>query len=296
MLLEDVPVVVAVASGKGGVGKTRIAADLARTLNRQGNTVGLLDADISTPNILQEVAGEDFDVSQARLSDGERLLSVEVDGIHLFSQGLHLDDDVALLRGGGWRAESITNYIHTVDWPDETTHIVVDSPPGNGTEIQTVLAEAAPDYGFIVTTGANHSVRDARRTHELFIDADLPHTVIANMRRVELRPDWDGIREGVVDEVDGVGESRAETIVDILKRRSTAPSHSTTTASTSRTESTQTWSRTCRSRPMRHVAKMYCWMQLLRFPNQRRQNHERNGPSHCERFCRASSPGCERKS
>lgn len=214
--LTDVPTTVVVASGKGGVGKTQISIDLAKALAAEGHTVGLLDADVSTPNAPEALAGEAFDFDGHPLSDGEHYLPVEADGVHVFSQGLELKDGVALLHGDDWKAEAMHIYVHTVDWPADTEYVIVDSPPGNGSEVQLVIAELEPEYGFLVTTGAAHSARDTRRTHELFVDAGVGHSVIANMRTAAFDLDYDAIRARVTD-IHGIGEAKAADVIDAVR-------------------------------------------------------------------------------
>lgn len=219
MKLSSVPTVVAVASGKGGVGKTTVATDVAKVLRDGGNTVGMVDADVSTPNSFEVLGGEDVDVSDQRLSTHDSLIPPVVMGIQLASQGIVLPDDVPVLRDGEWRASAVADYIENVEWSDDTDVVVVDTPPGTGEEIQTIAAAAPPDYGVIVTTPHPSSVRDARKTHEFFEQAEVEHSTIINMAYI---PAADVVHHVIGDadftEIDKVGDSINESVVSMIEK------------------------------------------------------------------------------
>lgn len=214
MRLEDVPLVIATASGKGGVGKTTIATDLARTYSDMGLTAGLIDADISTPNSVEVVGGEGVDTSDQRLSDEDSMIPPEVNGVHIITKGLVLPDDVPVMGGARFRAETVMDYIEHVEWPDSMDVVVIDTPPGTGEEIQTVAAAAPPDYGFVITTPHPSSIRDATKTHEFFKDAEIPHSAVVNMAYIpgenvvtHATDGWD------YSGINGVGEATAEAVI-----------------------------------------------------------------------------------
>lgn len=220
MRLEDVPLVVATASGKGGVGKTTVATDLARTYSEMGMTAGLIDADISTPNSVEVVGGEGVDVSSQRLSNEDSMVPPEVNGVHIITKGLVLPDDVPVMGGAQFRAETVMDYIKHVEWPDDTDVVVIDTPPGTGEEIQTIAAAAPPDHAFVVTTPHPSSIRDATKTHEFFKEADIKHSAVVNMAYIP----GESVVEHVTDEWDysdisGVGDATAETVVESLKEQ-----------------------------------------------------------------------------
>lgn len=217
MKLDDVPRTVAVASGKGGVGKTTVASDLARAAQERGYTVGLIDADISTPNSPEVVGGEELDMESQRLSTRDAIVPPEVEGIQLVSQGVVLPDDVPVLRDGTWRAEAVADYIGHVEWKDGTDLVVIDTPPGTGEELQVIAAEAPPTHAFVVTTPHPSSVRDATKTHEFFEQAGIPHEAIVNMAYIP-KEDIATHAYGGVDftQVQQVGDARAEEIEALL--------------------------------------------------------------------------------
>jgi len=218
MKLEDVPVICLVASGKGGVGKTTVSSDIARTAKRLGANVGSVDTDISTPNSPEVVGAEEQDLSGQRLSTGDALVPPEVNGIQLASQGTVLPDDVPVRRDGSWRAEAVADYIENVEWDDGTDIVVIDSPPGTGEELQVVAAAAPPDQAFVVTTPHPSAVRDATKTHEFFKQADIDHELIVNMAHI---PRNDVIQHvfGGADfgEVSGVGEATVDAIEEMFR-------------------------------------------------------------------------------
>lgn len=217
MKLQDVPYIVLVASGKGGVGKTTVASDIARQATEHVDGVGFIDADISTPNSLQVIGGEEVDISDERLSSSDSLVPPEVDGVQLVSQGLVLPDDVPVLRGAEWRAEAVADYIQNVEWADNTEVIVIDSPPGSGEELQVVASAVPLDYAYVVSTPHPSAVRDATKTHEFFNQADVPHSGVLNMSEIGSADIIDhATADADFTDIDGVGDATADRIHEVL--------------------------------------------------------------------------------
>lgn len=211
MNINDIPHKILVASGKGGVGKTTVASDIARTAAESGYTVGLIDGDISTPNSPQVVGGEGVDTENQRLSTHDHIVPPEVNGIQLVSQGVVLPDDVPVLRDGVWRAEAVADYIGHVEWDDETDLVVIDTPPGTGEELQVIVSEAPPTDSFVVTTPHPSSLRDATKTHEFFEQAHLDHRAIVNMAYIPSEDIAEHVLEGAdLTTLQGIGVSRDE--------------------------------------------------------------------------------------
>lgn len=218
MLLEDVPTTIAVASGKGGVGKTFVAVELAKTIADAGGEVGVLDVDLTTPDSDRAARAEtdppadDRDgsrrsVQSGAVGTGRAGTPVDVDGIQVLTKGTELPDYAVNTNDERMQLESAMAFIRETDWDDATTHVVVDTPPGTGWEIQTVLRDLRPDYGFVVTTGTENAVRNACRTHELFRRTGLDHAVIANMRTAERSVD----RDRLGDRLGAIGDLTAST-------------------------------------------------------------------------------------
>lgn len=218
MKLEDVPAVIAVASGKGGVGKTTVAADVAKYLRDVGYNVGLVDADISTPNSLEVLGGEGVDLGGQRLSTHDSLIPPKVNGIQLVSQGVVLPDDVPVLRGGEWRAMAVADYVENVQWADDTDAVIVDTPPGTGEEIQTIAGAAPPDYGIVVTTPHPSSIRDARKSHQFLKQAEVDHDTVINMAYIPAIDVVSHVLDGLdFTEIQNVGESTSDSIRSMVE-------------------------------------------------------------------------------
>jgi len=224
MLLEDIPTTIAVASGKGGVGKTFVSVELARTIAESGAEVGLLDVDLTTPDSDHAVGEEPYEWTtpgrperQAMVNTGDGTdssIPARINGIQLVSKGLELPDYAVNTNDERMQLESMMTFIRRIDWAEGTTHLVIDTPPGTGFELQNILREIRPDRGFIVTTGTVNSVRDACRTHELFRRVGMDHAIIANMRRAVPAFDRETLRDRLGE---AVGDDRIDDAVGAVE-------------------------------------------------------------------------------
>jgi ATP-binding protein involved in chromosome partitioning len=163
--------VVAVASGKGGVGKTTVAANLAAGLDRLGARVGLLDADIHGPNVPRMLPVED---EPQVTGNEERLVPAVSDGVKLMSMGFLIknQDDPAVLRGPMVN-NVMTHFLENVEW-GTLDYLVVDLPPGTG-DASLDLLQSLPVTGVaIVTTPQQMAVDDARKGLRLFEKHNAP--------------------------------------------------------------------------------------------------------------------------
>ncbi len=163
--------VIAVASGKGGVGKTTVAANLAAGLDRLGARVGLLDADIHGPNVprIMPVAEE-----PKVTPDEERIIPPTSDGVKVMSMGFLIknQDDPAIMRGPMVN-NVMTHFLENVEW-GTLDYLVVDLPPGTG-DASLDLLQSLPVAGVaIVTTPQQLSLDDARKGLRLFEKHDAP--------------------------------------------------------------------------------------------------------------------------
>jgi ATP-binding protein involved in chromosome partitioning len=176
---------VAVASGKGGVGKSTVAVNLAVALAQKDLKVGLMDADIYGPNV-PTMMGVD------RLPDtpGPKLLPAEAYGVKLISIGFLVPPGQPLIWRGPMLHGAIRQFVQDVDW-GELDVLVIDLPPGTG-DAQLSLAQTLPlTGGVIVTLPQKVSLEDARRGLEMFRTMDVDVLgVIENMSYLEL-PDGD---------------------------------------------------------------------------------------------------------
>ncbi len=174
----DVPIknIIAVASGKGGVGKSTIATNLAVSLAQDGARVGLLDADIYGPNIPMMFGIK----GQPRVKD-HKLVPMEAYGVKIMSMGVLMPEGEALVWRGPMLHKAIQQLLEDVDW-GELDYLIADMPPGTG-DVQLSLAQSVPiTGGIIVTTPQAVSVSDAQRGATAFAHLDVPILgVIENM-------------------------------------------------------------------------------------------------------------------
>ena len=172
---------IAVGSGKGGVGKSTIAVNLAVVLAQSGAKVGLLDADIYGPN-LPTMMG----VHHLPPQNNQKIQPAEAFGVKLMSIGFLVKPDQALIWRGPMLHSVIRQFLSDVDW-GELDYLVVDLPPGTG-DAPLSLAQSLPlSGGVIVTLPQQVSLDDARRGLEMFCQLDVPVLgVIENMSYLEL--------------------------------------------------------------------------------------------------------------
>jgi len=173
--------VIAVSSGKGGVGKSTVAVNLACALARRGLRVGLLDADIYGPNAptMLGVAGQVPEVSG---SGADQVLQpLETCGLAMVSMGLLIAEDQPVIWRGPMLNGIIRQFLYQVAWGERDV-LVVDLPPGTG-DAQLSLAQAVPiDGGIVVTTPQRISLQDARRGLAMLVQMGVPVLgVVENM-------------------------------------------------------------------------------------------------------------------
>jgi ATP-binding protein involved in chromosome partitioning len=162
-LIPGIANIVAIGSGKGGVGKSTTAANLAIALAQQGAKVGLLDADIHGPSvpILMGLHGK------PELVDGQHMRPLQAHGLQVMSMGFLIPSDQAVVWRGPMLAQGLDQLLRQTDW-GELDYLVVDMPPGTG-DIPLTLAQRVPLTGaVIVTTPQDLSVADARRAANMF--------------------------------------------------------------------------------------------------------------------------------
>ena len=173
--------VIAVSSGKGGVGKSTVAVNLACAFARRGLRVGLLDADIYGPNAptMLGVAGM---VPEVRGSGAEQVLQpIETCGVAMVSMGLLIAENQPVFWRGPMLNGIIRQFLYQVEWGERDV-LVVDLPPGTG-DAQLSLAQAVPiGGGIVVTTPQQVSLQDARRGLAMFVQMGVPVLgVVENM-------------------------------------------------------------------------------------------------------------------
>lgn len=172
---------VAVASGKGGVGKSTVAVNLAIGLGKAGARVGLLDADIYGPNVPTMMG-----VAAIPPQDSPRIKPAEAYGIKLMSIGFLVPDGQPLIWRGPMLHSAIQQFVRDVDWGD-IDYLIVDLPPGTGDAQLSLAQTLSLSGGVIVTLPQKVSLEDARRGLEMFRSMEVPVLgVIENMSYLEL--------------------------------------------------------------------------------------------------------------
>jgi ATP-binding protein involved in chromosome partitioning len=169
--------VLAVASGKGGVGKSTVATNLALALASLGERVGLMDADVYGPSVPLMLGIEE----RARPGDGGRLVPAERHGIRAISMGMFLGAGTPVIWRGPMVTKLITEFLRNVEW-GELDVLVIDLPPGTG-DVQLTLTQQVPiTGGVIVTTPQDVALADVRRGVAMFKQVNAPVLgVIENM-------------------------------------------------------------------------------------------------------------------
>ncbi len=169
--------VLAVASGKGGVGKSTTAVNLAVAMSQQGARIGLMDADIYGPNVPVMMAAKERPEGNAE----GKLIPVERFGVKLMSLGMIAEEGVPVIWRGPLLSKIVTQFLMDVAW-EPLDVLLVDLPPGTG-DVQLTLTQTAPLCGaVIVTTPQPLVVEDVRRGVEMFRTVDVPVLgVVENM-------------------------------------------------------------------------------------------------------------------
>ncbi len=168
-LVSGVKNIVAVASGKGGVGKSTTAVNLALALAAEGATVGILDADIYGPSQPQMLGIE----GRPESADGKSLEPMEAHGIQAMSIGFLIDPEQPMVWRGPMVTQALTQLLGDTRWHD-LDYLIVDMPPGTG-DIQLTLAQQVPVTGaVIVTTPQDIALLDARKGLKMFDKVGIP--------------------------------------------------------------------------------------------------------------------------
>ncbi|OYQ39697.1 Fe-S-binding ATPase [Rhodoferax sp. TH121] len=168
-LLPGVKNIVAVASGKGGVGKSTTAANLALALAAEGATVGLLDADIYGPSqpMMMGIEG------RPESSDGKTMDPMRNHGVQVMSIGFLVDGDQAMIWRGPMATQALEQLLRQTNWQD-LDYLIVDMPPGTG-DIQLTLSQRVPMTGaVVVTTPQDIALLDAKKGIKMFEKVGVP--------------------------------------------------------------------------------------------------------------------------
>lgn len=161
---------VAVSSGKGGVGKSTMAVNLAAALASQGKRVGLMDTDIYGPNVPGMLG---VDERPQVIPGTQSIRPAEAHGLSLISMGLLVDAGVPVIWRGPMLAKMVSQFLFSVEWGDLDV-LLLDLPPGTG-DVQLTLTQVAPLTGaVIVTTPSTLALEDVGRGVQMFRQTEVP--------------------------------------------------------------------------------------------------------------------------
>ena len=172
--------IIAVGSGKGGVGKSTIAVNLAISLANLGHAVGLLDADVYGPNVPLMMG-----VQETPHAIGQRIQPINAYGVRLMSMALLNPGDKPLVWRGPMLNSVIQQFLRNVDW-GELDYLIIDLPPGTG-DVQLTLIQTTPLTGaVVVTTPSDVALEDARKAVNMFEQVREPVLgIVENMSYLE---------------------------------------------------------------------------------------------------------------
>lgn len=170
--------ILAVGSGKGGVGKSTVASNLAVALKSQGKRVGLLDADIYGPSIPRLFGAIGL---KPALDSTNKLIPLSRLGIKLMSMGFLVDEDTPVVWRGPMLFKAMEQFFRDVAW-GELDYLVIDLPPGTGDVALTVAQKVPVSGGIVVSTPQNLSLVDAKKAISMFEQIKIPVLgVVENM-------------------------------------------------------------------------------------------------------------------
>lgn len=177
-LLPGVKNIVAISSGKGGVGKSTTAVNLALALAQEGARIGLLDADIYGPSQPQMLGIAE---AQPETADGKTMIPLQAHGIQANSIGFLIDPEQPMVWRGPMVTQALRQLLFDTNW-DNLDYLLIDMPPGTG-DIQLTLAQTVPVTGaVIVTTPQDIALLDARKGLKMFEKVGIPILgIIENM-------------------------------------------------------------------------------------------------------------------
>ena len=167
--LQNIKNIIAVASGKGGVGKSTTAVNLALALQAEGATVGILDADIYGPSVPRMMGIK----TRPESADGKTMEPMMGHGMQAMSIGFMIDDETPMIWRGPMVTQALEQLLRDTNWKD-LDYLVIDLPPGTG-DVQLTLAQKVPVSGaIIVTTPQDIALLDARKGLKMFQKVEVP--------------------------------------------------------------------------------------------------------------------------
>ncbi|MBX9948099.1 MAG: Mrp/NBP35 family ATP-binding protein [Candidatus Obscuribacterales bacterium] len=167
--VEGIRQIIAVTSGKGGVGKTTVSVNLAIALAHLGAKVGLLDADITGPNVPLMMGVDDYQP----VAKDNRILPTENYGVKVISMAFFVNRDTPIIWRGPMLDKAIRQFLRDVQW-DELDYLIVDMPPGTGDAQLTMVQATQLSGGVIVTTPQEVALLDGQKGLAMFQQMDVP--------------------------------------------------------------------------------------------------------------------------
>ncbi|MBP7951174.1 MAG: Mrp/NBP35 family ATP-binding protein [Verrucomicrobiales bacterium] len=211
--------IIAVASGKGGVGKSTVAVNLAVALAKAGFRVGLCDCDLYGPSMALMLGTEERPMA----TDENQIIPVDAHGIKLISMGLLLDDASPVIVRGPMATRYTQQFLRGTAWGD-LDYLILDLPPGTGDIQLTIVQTVAVDGAVIVTTPQEVALIDARKAVSMFAKVNVPVLGVVENMSYFLCPS-DGVRYDIFGKGGGAKEAArlnvpllAEIPIDITTR------------------------------------------------------------------------------
>ncbi len=191
--------IIAVSSGKGGVGKSTVAVNLAVALTKDGAKVGLMDADVYGPNIPMMLG---IGQIQPNISANNKLIPIEAHGVKIISMAVLVPADKPMILRGPMLHGVVRQFLSDVDWGD-LDYLIVDMPPGTG-DVQLSLAQLVPVQGAVlVTTPQKVSLSDVTRALKMFEQVAIPVLGIVENMSYFIPPDMPEKRYNIFGEGGG---------------------------------------------------------------------------------------------
>ncbi len=186
-LLKGVKFVLAVGSGKGGVGKSTLAVNLALALKHQGYRVGLLDADLYGPSLprMMGCLNQKLDIH----SDSRKIIPLSRYGIQVMSMGFLVAEEAPVIWRGPMLFKAVDQFLKDVQW-GELDYLIVDLPPGTGDVVLTLAQKISVSGGIVVCTPQNIALVDAKKAIAMLEQLKIPCLgVVENMSSFQVDSD-----------------------------------------------------------------------------------------------------------
>lgn len=162
--------VIAVASGKGGVGKSTFSVNLALSLSKQGKKVGILDSDVYGPSIPLLLGQRD---ARPVATDSKKILPIEAHGVKFISFGLFVDEKEAVIWRGPMLGGVLKQFLFDVDWGG-LDYLIIDLPPGTGDMQLSMVQTVEVDGAVVISTPQDVALLDAKKGLQMFKKVDVP--------------------------------------------------------------------------------------------------------------------------